>query len=86
MSVKKLRLEMNHEGFQTILTSPAVMREIEKHTDRVRIAAGEGFESEVKVSTRHGSPRATGVVRTGSIRAVRAEAKHKVLTSALGGA
>lgn len=81
-----MRIEMNHDGFAQLLSSPEVTADIERRTAAIAAAAGEGFEHEVKVGRRHGSARAVGMVWAATDKARRAEAADRVLTSAIGGA
>lgn len=86
LRVKKMRIEMNHDGFAQLLSSPEVTADIERRTAAIAAAAGEGFEHEVKVGRRHKSTRAVGMVWAATAAARQAEAENRVLTSAIGGA
>ncbi len=79
----KLRLEFSSEGFQAILESQAVADDIERRTQAVADAAGDGMVATMMKANFGGSPRPMGVVATDTAEAMRAEAVDKALSKAL---
>lgn len=80
---KKVRIELDHDGFQTLLNSEPVKGLVKSGADRIAQAAGDGFEVVEKELNFGGSPRPGFIVHTGTWDARRAEAKDKVLSTAL---
>lgn len=80
---KKIRLELDHDGFAALLVSPKVLEDITRRTNAIANAAGAGVESETTLQQSHGSERPVGRIWTASFEAKRAEATDKTLTSAI---
>lgn len=80
----------NHAGFQKILTSPEVMSEVEKITEKIKAQAnanntrgGKGFQSITKIDESYKTQRAVGLVYTTDLQSQIAEAEDKALSSAV---
>ncbi len=82
----QLRVEFNHDEFQRVLNSDGVKARIEQMVGNVAAQAGDGFKATMMQGHYGGSPRPVGVVRAETYEAKLAEARDKVLTSALGAA
>lgn len=80
---RKIRLEMNRDGFRAILTGPEVRGDIQARADRIAAAAGAGFEASSFVARWGNSPRVIGVVRAADLEAARAEATDRSLTRSI---
>lgn len=80
----KIRLELNHAGFQAILQSQAVMDDLVARGQRIQAAAGPEFDLHSGVRRLLGASRARVIVAANSREARELEATDKSLTSAIG--
>jgi len=79
-----VRLKINQAGVRKLLQSAEVQKDLSSRVNRVRAAAGAGFEARVAVvggSSKLG--RAMGYVSTSDARGRRSQAKSPVLQRAL---
>lgn len=74
------KVKLNRSGVAALLQSTEVETHLRGKADAIAAAAGEGFEADSNV----GRNRARASVRTTTWDAAYAEAKDKVLTSAIG--
>ena len=80
---KKVRIELDHEGFQALLNSAPVKAVIKSGADRIAKAAGDGFEVAETTLNFNGSPRPGMVVYSDTLEARKAEAEDKALSTAV---
>lgn len=83
--ISKFKLEMNSDGFKTLIQSAPVLDMVGEKTADIANRAGEGFNHETAIKKRHGVERPTGMVWAATREARKAEAENKVLTRAVGG-
>lgn len=82
--VGTIRIELLHEGFVQLLSSPEVSEACRAAAGNVAAIAGSGFEvSEEWKAGYGGSPRIAYTVRAATRKAKLAEATDKVLTRAV---
>lgn len=81
----KVRVEMNHEGVEALLSSAPVFNMIRDTAESIAAAAGTNFEAETSVGVRHKSKRAVAIIRPVNYEGLVEEARDKVLTRAIGG-
>lgn len=73
------RVRMNDAEIKKLLKSPEVLADLERRARAVAAIAGDGMEVDSGV----GPTRARASVRTASIRAMRREARDRILLRAL---
>lgn len=79
----KVRIVFNSAGFAQVLQLPALRADIERRTNAIAAAAGDGMEAEVIDANYGGSPRPIGIVSTGTYEARKAEAEGKALSKGI---
>lgn len=72
-------VKLNRAGAAELLRSPEVAADLARRARTIAAAAGEGME----VQSFTGRARVRATVRTGTMAARRAEAEHRVLSSAI---
>ena len=70
-----MKINWNRKGMAQILLMPALLTEIDKHTQRIAAASGEGYYPH----TNPGRKRHRGAVVAGSSRAARDNRKNNTL-------
>ena len=74
-----VRIQINHRGVEELLKSPAMARLLQEMGRSIASSAGSGHEVEVDP----GPNRVRVEVRTETFEAMRSEAHHRTLTSAV---
>lgn len=75
------RLEINIPGFREARRDPAIIADLERRGRAIAAAAGQ--PGDFSVTTFTNGDRARVIVAAETVRAKRAEAKYRVLTSAM---
>lgn len=73
------RIKLTANGPRQLRKSPGVVADLKRRADRIASAAGSGMEA----STHQGRNRARASVITGTVEAMVAEARGRVLTRAI---
>lgn len=76
---QRIRVQLNRAGVRELLRSSEVRADLERRASAIARAAGDGMETDSEV----GPNRARASVRTATSEAVKAEAEHRSLTSAI---
>ncbi|MDO8308565.1 MAG: hypothetical protein Q7V58_09470 [Actinomycetota bacterium] len=80
MGREKVTVRLHRARVRELLKSPEVLADLTRRAEAIAAAAGEGCEVDSAV----GRTRARASVRTATPEAVRAEARDKILTRAIG--
>ncbi|MBW3077691.1 hypothetical protein [Bifidobacterium simiiventris] len=81
----KVRMQFNSAGFRQILNSQPVANLIGQQAQRIKTAAGDGFEVDGPRPMNYGGGRMGAFVTAVTHQARTAEARDKTLTRAVGG-
>lgn len=78
----KVAIVWKKGAFRALRTAPEVAAELDKRANRIADAAGIGYRANPAVST-GGKGRARASVQTTTVKAIRSNAKHHTIMSAL---
>lgn len=80
---KRIRIELNHDGFRQLLSGPEVTRLVDSTGASLAAAAGPGFVANPDQGDFGGGRHVCHVGTGDSVEAMQAQAEFKALTRAL---